>query len=110
MQVPILIQAYRNREDWEEEWGAAFQIFGKFDFLRTDTSNGRVENYKFVESSQKCITFVTLQYLCCMFYTVLFLYLFLRYFFIYLNLLQWSCMEVNILITFKFLGIKEVKN
>ena len=64
MQVPILIQAYRNRE----EWGAAFQIFGKFDFLRTDTSNGRVENYKFVESSQKCITFVALQYLCCTFF------------------------------------------
>ena len=68
----ILIQACRNREDWGGEWGAAFQIFGKFDFLRTDTNNGRVENYKFVESSQKCITFVTLQYLCCMFYTVLF--------------------------------------
>ena len=110
MQALISIQAYRNREDWGGEWGAAFHIFGKFDFLRTDTNNGRVENYKFVESSQKFITFCNIAIFMLYVLYCTFFYLFLRYFFIYLNLLQWSCMEVNILITVKFLGIKEVKN
>ena len=82
------------------EWAAAFQIFVKFHFLRIDTNNGKVENYKFVKNSRKFITFCkiaifTLYVLYCTFF-------FQGYFPIYLNLLHWSFMEVNILITVNF--------
>ena len=40
MQVLILTKAYRR----VIEWGAAFQIFGKIDFLQIDKNNGKVEN------------------------------------------------------------------
>ena len=56
------------------EWAAAFQIFVKFHFLRIDTNNGKVENYKFVKNSRKFITFskiaiFTLYVLYCTFFS-----------------------------------------
>ena len=68
MQVLILIKTYRR----VTEWGAAFQIFGKIDFLQIDKNNGKVENYKFVENSKKLITFCNMAIFILYFFFIFF--------------------------------------